>query len=106
LRGRYAVKLSLGAAEALDRLPRQNRGRLLMSLRNLASHGHVPDGLFKLAAWRTVAACEASPAVAVVLVYAIVDWHELYRELVGEAIARRANMAGVRRTMRRRISAF
>jgi hypothetical protein len=95
------VRLSAWAASSLDALPRQERGRLIMNLRGLALRGHVPEGLFTVAAWRYLAACEPSPSGRVVLVYAVLNIRELHRELVGERIARAAAAADGRRAMRR-----
>jgi hypothetical protein len=101
---RYAVKLSARAAASLDDLPRQDRGRLIINLRRLALGGRVPGGMFTVAAWRHLAACEASPRARTVLVYAVVEWNALYRELVGERVAREAAAAAGRRSMRRSAS--
>lgn len=101
---RYAVKLSTEAAAALARAPRQSCGRLVMTLRTLAARGLAPTGLFSVASSHHLAACEASSAARVVLVYAVADRRQLHRELVGEPIARRAESARVRRMMRRPIT--
>jgi hypothetical protein len=101
---RSAVKLSTEAAAALAQAPRQSRGRLVMTLCTLGARGLAPNGLFSIASSHHLAACEASSAARVVLVYAVVDRRQLHRELVGEPIARRAESARVRRMMRKPIT--
>jgi hypothetical protein len=97
---RYAVTLSRQAAEDLAALQRQSAGRIVMTLRTLASRALVPDGLFTVTSPHHLAACEGSARARLVLVYAIVDRRELRRALVGEAVARRAQAARLRRRLR------
>ncbi|MFL5871222.1 MAG: hypothetical protein ACJ75R_09080 [Solirubrobacterales bacterium] len=96
---RYAVALSREAAAVLAALPRQSAGRIVMTLRGMASRGSVREGLFTVASPHDLAACEASSAARVILVYAIVARRELHTRLVGDAIERRARAAGIRRRL-------
>jgi hypothetical protein len=97
------VRLSAQAAEDLDALTVQRRGRLIITMLRVVARSDR-RGLVNLWTPRDVAACEVLPAEGVLLVYALLERLELERRLFGAEIVRRAVAIEGRRFARRAIS--
>jgi hypothetical protein len=83
------VKLAYGVADRLVQLPQQRRGRLIMTLHQLALRGKTRDGLLTVRTAHDAAACEALPSAGVLLVYALISLDELRVLLFGAEVVRR-----------------
>jgi hypothetical protein len=92
------VKLAARVAQQLGELPRQRRGALVLRLRERA--GRTGDGLVTVRTPHDIAACEASSAADLLLVYAVLPKRDLVVMLWGVEIDRRRLAHETRRLLR------